>query len=221
MKKKKIGFIIPLRAEAIFFLSNLSNIVETRISGRSIITGNLDSYEISIIISGCGKIKAASATQFLIDKFPCELYINFGTAGAISKDLKIGDIVVATEIIEHDVKEKFPEVLPPPVHHVSKNLIRKLQHENLEFVYGAIISGDEDIITVNRRNALFRKHQCLTVDWESAGFALTCQLSLVPYLVFRTVSDLAYEQTVHEYKKNQKKVIRHLTDEIIKSLMFA
>ncbi len=218
MKKKSFGFVIPLREEAIPLLKKLRIFSEEKIRGRTMITGEINGIKISLIISGCGKIKAASATQLLIDRSLADLYINFGTAGAISKDLQVGDIVIATEIIEHDVREKFPEIVSPPVHLVSKEIIEKLRVKDLNFKFGPIASGDEDIVTTWRRDILFKKHNCLTVDWESAGFALTCQLNNVQFLVFRTVSDLAYEHTTLEYKRNKKWVIENLVKVILENL---
>ncbi|MFH1013913.1 MAG: hypothetical protein V1769_05350, partial [Thermoplasmatota archaeon] len=81
-----------------------------------------------------------------------------------------------------------------------------------------ITSGDEDIVTIRRKIELFKKYKCLTVDWESAGFALTCKLNNVPFLIFRTVSDLAYEYTTLEYEKNQKMVVENMVETITKSL---
>jgi adenosylhomocysteine nucleosidase len=220
MKNKSFGLVVPLREEAMPLLKKLMVLSEEKFGERAVIIGSIDGHKISLIISGCGKIKAASATQLLIDKYPSDLYLNFGTAGAISKGLQIGDIVVATEVIEHDVKEKFPEFVPPPVHPADKVIIKKIRGSNSNLKFGPIISGDEDVVTGNRKNMLFKKHRCLTVDWESAGFALTCQLNNVDFLVLRAVSDLAYEHTKLEYKRNQKQVVESITREILKILVY-
>lgn len=220
MNKKSFGLVVPLKEEAAPLLNKLKISFQEKVGHRNIVTGSLNNYKVSLIISGCGKIKTASATQLLIDKRPSDFYINFGTAGAISQNLEIGDIVVAREIIEHDVKEKFPEVVPPPIHIVNKEVIKKLHTKNLNLKFGTIVSGDEDIVTTQRRKALFKKHNCLTADWESAGFALTCNINNVRFLVFRSVSDLAYKHTAQEYERNKKKVVENLIEAIIKSLDF-
>lgn len=218
MNLKSFGFVIPLKEEADPLLHKLKISARKKVGSRTIVTGSFNNYKVSLIISGCGKIRTASATQFLIDKYPADFYINFGTAGAISPNLKIGDIIVATKIIEYDVKEKFPKIVSPPIHNVDKEMIKKLKIPELNLKFGPILSGDEDIITTQRKKVLFKKYHGLSADWESAGFALTCQINNVPFLVFRTISDLAYEQTTQEYKKNQKTVITRLTEVITKNL---
>lgn len=218
MNLKSFGFVIPLKEEADPLLHKLKISAKKKVGHRTILLGSFKNHKVSLIISGCGKIKTASATQFLIDKYPSDFYINFGTAGAISAALKIGEIIVATKIIEHDVKEKFPTIVPPPTYIVNEESIKKFKALKLNLKFGPILSGDEDIVTIQRKKVLFKKYHGLSADWESAGFALTCKINNAPFLIFRTISDLAYEQTTQEYKKNQKIVIASLVEVITKNL---
>lgn len=212
MKPKLLDFVfvIPLKAEAEPLLLKLKDIQKNSYGSRKIITGLLSGKKVGLIISGCGKIKAASATQLLIDRFPAKYYFHYGTAGAVSPDLNINDVIVATRVIEHDVVELFPEKVPPPVHEVNPKLIQIVKKTNSEVIYGPVLSGNEDVVSTERRSELFATHKGLLVDWESAGFLLTCNLNKVKGLIFRGISDLAYEQTMTEYNKNQKKVVRKI-----------
>lgn len=210
------GFVIPLKEEAKPLLARIKDKKELTYGSRKIIIGNFGKFRISLIISGCGKIKVASATQLLIDRYPAKLFLHYGTAGAISPSLKIGDVIIATHVIEHDVQEKFPSLVPPPVHTIEKKLISKIKDiKRQNFIFAPILSGDEDIINRQQRNELFAQHKALSVDWESAGFVLTCQLNNTPCLVLRGISDYAYEYTTKEYEKNQQSVVRKLVEEVI------
>ena len=205
------GFVIPLPAEAKPLLQKLKNRKSYKNALREVYTGTFIGKKISIIISGCGKIKSAAATQFLIDTFPAKKYIHFGTAGAISGKLNIGDIVIATEVIEHDVVELFPQKVPPPRYKMTP-LIQENQKPNGNFslVWGKIVSGDEDVISTKRKLWLSRLYKGLSVDWESAGFALTCQLNNAPKYILRGISDYAYEHTTSEYEKNRQAVTENI-----------
>lgn len=207
MKKKDFGFVVPLESEASIVLNNLKKRRKISYGLREVYTGTIDGNSISLIISGCGKIKSASATQLLIDKHPANLYIHYGSAGAISSSLKIGDVVAATEIIEHDVVELFPKKVPPPLHRIDNEVLRKLHKNRDGLILGSIISGDEDVIATKRRDLLFKLHNSLCVDWESAGFVLTCNLNNVSGLILRIISDYAYEHTKLEYEKNKVAVM--------------
>ncbi len=211
-----VGFVIPLKEEAAPLVEQLRNKDIVKRGTRTILTGRLGKKNICIIISGCGKVKSASATQFLIDKFPAKYYIHYGTAGALSTSVTISDIIIATEIVEHDVIELLPEKILPPIHRTTESIINKLQKSELLTVrFGRILSGDEDIVTTKRKNTLLNTFQGLSVDWESAGFALTCNLNHVSMLIVRGISDFAYELSTQEYIDNQSKVVNKLVDSIV------
>lgn len=211
------SFVTPLKEEAALLIKKLANKKTFSYGKREVIVGTLRRKMISVIISGSGKIKSASATQLIIDQFPAHLYIHYGTAGALTTSLSIGDTVVATEIVEHDVRELFPKVIPPPIHYPTVEAINNLRkHLPTGFVYGRILSGDEDVIKSSRRNFLFRTYRGLSVDWESAGFSLTCNLNNKSHIVLRVISDLAYENTSTEYRSNQQTVISKLTTTLIR-----
>ncbi len=211
------GFVVPLKTEAQPLLKKFTNKEIKKNVSRVVYTGLFFNKKVSLIISGCGKIKSASATQYLIDQYPANVYIHYGTAGAISDKLRIGDIVIAEQIIEHDVIELFPKSVPPPTQKVSTERLKKqLKGFNRSpLVWGSILSGDEDVITTKRKKELYKLHKGLSVDWESAGFALTCQLNKVNGYIFRGISDYAYEHTTTEYEKNQKLAVDNILNILI------
>ena len=56
-----------------------------------------------VVRSGIGKVNAAVCTQILVDEFGVEVVINTGIAGSLNKDINIGDIVVSTDLVHHDM----------------------------------------------------------------------------------------------------------------------
>lgn len=205
------GFVIPLPAEAKPLLQRVKNRKRYKRDSREMYTGIFFNKKISIIISGAGKIKSAAATQLLVDTFPAKEYIHYGTAGAISSKLKVGDIIVATKVIEHDVIELFPKKNPPPTYKITPLLQKnRIQNNNFSLAWGTILSGDEDVISSKRKNQLNKLYKGLAVDWESAGFALTCELNKVSGYIFRGISDYAYEHTPMEYQKNQQVAVKNV-----------
>lgn len=211
MNMFNFGFVIPLPAEAKPLLQRVKNRKRYKRDSREMYTGIFFNKKISIIISGAGKIKSAAATQFLIDTFPAKKYIHYGTAGAISSKLKVGDIVVATKVIEHDVIELFPKKNPPPTYKITPLLQKnRIQNTNFSLAWGTILSGDEDVISSKRKNQLNKLYKGLSVDWESAGFALTCELNKVTGYILRGICDFSHERTPSEYKKNQQIAVNNI-----------
>jgi len=211
------GCVVPLETEARPLIQRLKHKRARKEASRKIYTGTIHNKNITLVISGCGKIKSASATQYLIDHFPAAVYFHFGTAGALSNTLKIGDSIIARCIIEHDVKILFPHKIPPRRYHISVRAVeqRLRTYREVPWVSGTILSGDEDVVSTKRKRALYRDLKGLSVDWESAGFALTCQLNKVKGYIVRVISDYAHEGTVVEYPKNQRRAVMNVTQLLI------
>src|SRR5712691_9969246 len=107
-------------------------------------------------VGGHGKTQLAVQTQHLIDQTPgLQAVICAGAAGSLREELMLGDIVVGTATIEHDYKLRFVR-RPPPCHEADPKLLREFHSiagqvsVNFRLRFGAIASGDEDIVDRTR-----------------------------------------------------------------------
>lgn len=217
-----IGFVVPMEKEARTLIRAMEKRKHATLKHRKLITGSLAGRKCVVLITGTGKIRSASGTQLLLDHFKCKVIYHFGSAGALSPDLKIGDFVVATDILEHDYIRKFGEEEDNPVAHCQKQLggrILKLAGRiDVRAHPGRIVSGNEDVVTTSRRDELCKQFGGLSVDWESAGCALVCNTNRVPVAVIRAVSDYAYEKTHDEYSQNAIDVCAKVCEFLIQFL---
>ncbi|MEW6056982.1 MAG: 5'-methylthioadenosine/S-adenosylhomocysteine nucleosidase [Bdellovibrionota bacterium] len=221
----KYGYVAPMLREGSALIQSLEKKQETRVHGRRMVRGFIGDKECVVIISGCGKINSASATQLLIDTFDLEEIIHFGCAGALSNELKIGDLVLADTVIEYDYYRKFgrPERLPE--HETSESLSNSIFNfcvaARKRITKGRILSGNEDIVTTARRDELLALHQGLSVDWESAGCVAVCNQAQVHCAVLRGIVDFAYEGTHEEFPQNLQKVSAALCEALIQHALQA
>ncbi len=96
--------IIGAMEEEIALLQQKSNIIsEQEIIGLTFYKGTLHNKNIVLVKSGIGKVNAALCTQILIDRFDVDCVINVGVAGAVYKQLSIGDIVISEDAVQHDM----------------------------------------------------------------------------------------------------------------------
>ncbi len=201
-----IGFVVPMEKEARALVAALKSRKKSRLKGRDLTTGTLGKHKCAIVISGVGKIPAASATQLLLDHYDCDVVYHFGSAGGLSPECLIGDFVVAIDIVEHDYIKLFGTLTDNPLATCSPLMSRRLKKQadqaGVRAHLGRIVSGNEDVVTSVRRDALCDRFGGLSVDWESAGCALVCNLNKVPVVVIRAISDYAYEQTHDEYAQH-------------------
>jgi adenosylhomocysteine nucleosidase len=169
-----------------------------------------------VAVGGNGKAQFAVQTQHLIDHCPtADILICVGAAGRLRGDLSVGDVVVATATIEHDYKERFIQE-PLPCHDGDAELLRQFARvvgsQELPFRvrFGAIASGDEDIVDADRAAEVLAATQALCVAWEGSGGARAAGFSGIAFLEVRAISDLADTVAAKSFHDNVENVVRNI-----------
>src|SRR5215211_224119 len=190
--------VAPLQAEVDGFVQGLhehgyrSSVVPV---GR-ITAQHFSTLGISVARGGHGKTQFGVQAQYLLDHAPdVAAVVCVGAAGALAEDLAIGDLVLATETVEHDYTERFSSH-PLPRFAGNAALLAALQQLPLQSLafgvhFGIIASGDEDVIEIERAAALRQATEACAVAWEGAGGARACLFSGVPFLELRGITDTA------------------------------
>jgi purine-nucleoside phosphorylase len=120
-----------------------------------------------------------SAPQFGIVPYRPKVVLAAGFAGALNKDLRVGDILLATEVVGQDGQSwptTWPDQLPPgewrpPLHR------------------GRLFTAPQLVCTPEDKCALGRTHEAAAVDMESATVARLCSQRGVPFACVRAISD--------------------------------
>ena len=99
-----IGIIGAMAEEVAKLKEMMEDVKVTRKASREFYEGKLNGTEVVIVQGGVGKVNAACCTQTLIDTFPVSCVINTGIAGGLFPDINIGDVVLATDAVEHDME---------------------------------------------------------------------------------------------------------------------
>jgi nucleoside phosphorylase len=204
-----ILFVAPLQAEVEGFTQGLH---EHGYSSTAMQIGRIAAQQfpalgITIARGGHGKTQFGVQTQHLLDHAPdVEAVICVGAAGALAEDLAIGDLVLATETIEHDYTERF-SFHPLPRFAGDAALLAALQQLPLHSLpfgvhVGIIASGDEDVIEIERAAALRQATEACAVAWEGAGGARACAFSNIPFIELRGITDTADHNAPAHFKTN-------------------
>jgi adenosylhomocysteine nucleosidase len=121
---------------------------------------------------------------------------------------------VATETIEHDIRNKFGKPRMPSYTGDEKTIqtMRQLGTDNGSFQlhFGAIASGDEDVVDVKRQEELKLRTGAIAVAWEGAGGARACQFNEVPFVEIRGISDGANSNAPSDFLENLPRVMDNL-----------
>ena len=193
---------------------------------RNLGLSKLEAFEFNdldllIVYGGHGKAQFGIQAQYLLCQVPqVELLVCAGVAGALSNSLRIGDVVVATEIVEHDFNLKFASRPLPRFTSDSQSIdnLKRLLRTDLGFAihFGAVASGDEDIITETRKQEIAQLTDCIAVAWEGAGGARACKFSGKRYIELRTISDTADHSAIVDFEMNLAISMTNLAQFIIR-----
>lgn len=202
-----VGLIGAMQIEVENLISQVEEPRETRIGMDTFVTGRLFGQEAVLAVCGPGKVNAALCTQNMILHFHPEWILNLGAAGAGESGMHIGDMVVATCAVQHDMDTSS---LGDPVGLISKlNVVElpcdealRLQlvraAESLEGVsvhQGVIATGDQFVDRSDVRERIHGLFHAKAVEMEGAAVAHACYVHGVPCGVLRSISDGANEQS--------------------------
>jgi adenosylhomocysteine nucleosidase len=175
---------------------------------------------LTVAPGGLGKVQFAIRTQHLLDiSRSWDVVICAGAAGALVDGLAVGDVVVATETVEHDIHNHFGPPLLPRFSGAATMIasLRGVRPPRNAFTvhFGPIASGDEDVVTVERQAALRQRTGALVVAWEGAGGARACRFSAVPFVEMRGVTDGANSRAAADFRANLATAMRHVATVIV------
>ncbi len=154
--------------------------------------------------SGVGKVNAALTTQILIDKYEITHLLFTGVAGAVDHTLDVGDLVVSTSAMHHDIdasplgfkRGEVPMYEDSSDFKADENLVRlavKAAKEvtNKHVVQGRVMSGDQFIADSEYVQSLRNDFDGACVEMEGAAVAQVAVMNQVPYVIIRSISDKA------------------------------
>ena len=98
-----LGIIGAMDQEVAKLKEMMTEVEITKAASMEFYKGKLNGTEAVVVRAGVGKVNAACCTQALIDHFPVSCVINTGIAGSLQASIDIGDIVLATDALEHDM----------------------------------------------------------------------------------------------------------------------
>lgn len=198
-----IGIICAMQIEADGLIALCEHTEQTQKFGMTFTRGTLHGKELVIVVCGVGKVNAAMCTAVLINDFHPSLVINSGVAGAVSPVVTIGDIVVGTKAVEHDMNttplgDKQGEVSFPDgkvMYFGCDNDASRLMEQvcagiaDTKTVRGIIASGDIFISDRSQRLRLNDRFDAVACEMEGAAIGHVCYCCGVPFVILRAISD--------------------------------
>lgn len=215
---KKIGIIGAMELEVETLKAQMQiNKIEKRAS-MEFYEGSMDGKEVVIVRSGVGKVNAAMCVQILADIFHVTHIINTGVAGSLDASIDIGDIVVSSDALHHDVDATIFGYRPGEVPQLGMlaftadaAMIESAKSACLEanpdirVFTGRVVSGDQFISDSAVKERLTRLFSGSCTEMEGASIAHAATLNEIPFVIIRAISDKADHSAEVEYPVFEKK----------------
>lgn len=219
-----IGIIGAMEEEVELLYGEMTEKKETKSGRWTFYEGKLAGKDVAIVRSGIGKVNMAACAQKLIDSYNPSFLINTGVAGSLDASIDIGDIVVSTDCIQHDMDAtKFGYdygVIPQmdcSVFKASEDAIDKAVeickrvNSDISVHTGRVLSGDIFVAEKAIKDRLVALFAGKCTEMEGASMAQVAYLNNLPFLVIRAISDKADDSANMDYNEFERGAIKHLT----------
>lgn len=205
-----IGFIGAMQLELDGIRERMTDKSSVVISGIEYVSGRLEGSEVVTAVCGIGKVFAAICTQTMILRFAPDVVINTGVAGAVSDKLRIGDVVVADRVVQHDMDTSplgdpvgmisgIDQVFFDTDATVSRKLSEILEGLGVHTVSGTVATGDQFICSSEKKKYLGDTFGAVSCEMEAGSIGHVCTVNSVPFAILRAISDNADEGAVSDY----------------------
>lgn len=206
--------IIGAMEEEISKLESLMDITaQEKVGGMDFRQGQLGGMEIVLVHCGIGKVNGALCAHTLINNFWVDYILFTGVAGALSPRLNIGDIVISSDSMYHDVDVTVsgypPGQIPrlpvrafpaePGLIHRAWKVAEKIVPQRV-FI-GRVLTGDRFIANKVEAQRLASELGGICVEMEGAGVGQACYMNKIPYVLIRCISDKADGTATEDFKR--------------------
>lgn len=242
---RPIAIMAAMQEEMVGLTSVLIDAHTIKIGSRQFTTGTLHGQSVVLVLSRIGKVAAATTATALIERFEVNAIVFTGVAGGLATGVNVGDMVVASEFIQHDMDASplfaplevplygrtiFPTdadlthslraaaqgILSNHFQWIDRDTLHALHVQSPKAHTGLVLSGDRFISTSAESQALQKRLPlALAVEMEGAAVAQVCHDYDIPFAAVRTISDRADDAATNDFSRFIEEVASRYTFALI------
>lgn len=208
----KIGIIGAMRIEVEKLCSMAENVKKEKVGGIEFNVGDLCGHQVIIAVCGVGKVFAAMCAQAMILNYSPDAIINTGVAGALASELRVGDVAVAENVVQHDMDTSpigdpvglisgINMVQIPADEKISSSLKKTAADLGMTCLSGTIASGDQFIADKAKKAYIKNTFSAIACEMEGAAIGQVCYVNGTPFGILRSISDNGDESAGMSYDK--------------------
>jgi len=196
-----LGIMGAMPEEIAPILEKLGTYKTTNYAGNKYYEATYAGINLVLAYSKIGKVFSTLTAATLCEHFGVQKLLFSGVAGAISAKLKVGDLIVATQLTQHDLDitafgHPFGYVPEGSVFvDADKEMIALsktvAQEMGKSLEEGIIATGDQFVANEERKSWIGETFGADALEMEGASVAVVCDALNVPFFILRAISDAA------------------------------
>ena len=216
-----LGIIGAMDEEVAQIKEKMTDVTVTSVAGMDFYQGKLGGKDAVVVRSGIGKVNAGMCSQILADRFHISAIVNTGIAGSLRAEINIGDIVVSTDAVQHDMDasgfgyrigqiprvDTFAFEADEKLRELAIECNQKVNPEIQAFP-GRVVSGDQFISDKAKKEWLIEQFSASCTEMEGAAIAQAAYLNGIPFLIIRAISDKADDSAGMDYAAFEAQAIK-------------
>lgn len=222
-----IGIIGAMQIEIGSLVKLLTNAKCESFSHINFFSGKINDIDCVIALCGPGKVNAAICAQLMITKYNPKAIINTGVAGALEKNIKIGDIVLADSVVQHDMDTSavgdargfisgINLVEIPCTKSINEKIKSAAAQLNENIHSGIIATGDQFISDKEKLSDIKNTFKAIACEMEAGSIGHVCLVNNVKFAALKVISDNADDNSSIDYEKF-KIVVAKKTTQLIET----
>lgn len=222
----KLAIMGAMEEEIEPLLAHFENVNIVEFANNKYYEVNYNGLDIVIAYSKIGKVFASLTAATMIEKFACDTLLFSGVAGGINPELKIGDLIIADKLCQHDLDITafaHPNGYVPGGKvfvETTKSLrdvaIKVANENNLKVIEGTIATGDQFVHSTERKDFIQTTFKADALEMEGASVAVVCDALNVPFFILRAISDSADMDAGFDFDEFLKSSAKNSADYLIK-----
>jgi adenosylhomocysteine/aminodeoxyfutalosine nucleosidase len=228
----KIAIMGAMPEEVEPILNRLDEYKKIEFAKNKYFQGKYKGIDVVVAYSKIGKVFSTLTATTMIEMFGCDILLFSGVAGAINPDLKIGDLIIASKLAQHDLDitafgHPYGYVPEGSVYVESDKDLRALakivaKKMDIDLKEGIIATGDQFIADETKKEFIAKTFNADALEMEGASVAVVCDALGIPFFVLRAISDAAdmdagfnFDEFLESSAKISADFLMNMVDELV------
>lgn len=222
-----IGIIGAMQIEIEGIKKLMTDVKTEIVSGVEYYSGKIHGREVVAAVCGIGKVFAAICAEAMILRYGVEVIINTGVGGSLNENLKIGDILVAEKVCQHDMDTSpigdpkgllsgINQIYLPCATEWVEKIVGSAEYAGVTCHRGTVATGDQFVNSAEVKDRIVSEFKADVCEMEGGSIGHVCYVNNVPFVIVRAVSDDASGKSHMDYTEfapmaasNSIKLIEH------------